>query len=122
MKSKPWGRLQTPLQRHLIDGDRPLAAVHRRRVVVWRVHVGAVVGGDPDPFDGPAFPVGQVLDLRAGEERDHLGRGLLVVVVVDLRQVPGRIRGDTGLQLIQLLFVGVIHHLNGRVIELLELT
>ena len=59
--------LQAPFQRHLVDGDGALAAVHRRRVVVGRVEVSAVVGGDPHPLDRPAFSVGQVVDGRAGK-------------------------------------------------------
>lgn len=49
------------------------------------------------PLDRPSLAVREVVDRRAGEEGDHLGRGLLVVEVVDLRQVAGGIRGDAGL-------------------------
>lgn len=91
-------RLQAPLQRHLVDGYRPFAAVHRRCVVVGRVQMGAVVGGDPYPFDRPPLAVGKVRDGGARKERHHLRRGLPVVVVVDLREVAGRVGGDPGLQ------------------------
>ena len=91
-------RLQAPLQRNLIDGDGPFAAVHRGGEVVGRVQMRAVVRCDPNPFDGPAFTVGQILHRRSREERHHLRGSLPMVVVVDLGQVPGWVRGDSRLQ------------------------
>jgi hypothetical protein len=69
--------LEAPVQRHLVDGDRALLVaqrlVHRAVEVVRRVQVRAVVGGQLHQLHRPAFAVGQVLLLQAGEE----GRDLL---------------------------------------------
>ena len=35
--------LEAPFQRHLVDGDGPLALVHRRMEVIGRVEMRAVV-------------------------------------------------------------------------------
>ena len=95
--------LQTPFERHLVDGDGPPAPVdrggiHRRGVMVGRVEVRPVVGGDPDTLDRPALPRRKIIDCRAGEKRHDLLRRLAVVVVIDLRQMPRRVRVDPGLQ------------------------
>ena len=67
-------------------------------VVVGRVEVGAVVGGQLDVLDGPAFPVGQVVDPRAGEELQQVTAGMCVVQVVDLGQMAGWVGGNARLQ------------------------
>jgi hypothetical protein len=53
-------RAEAPFQRHLVDGDRAFAAVHRRMVVIGRVEMGAVVGGDLQALHRPAFAAGQI--------------------------------------------------------------
>ena len=63
-----------------------------------RVEVGGAVGGELDPLDRPAFAVGQILLGEAGKELDHVGGGLPVGEIVDLRPVARRIGGDVVLQ------------------------
>ena len=91
-------RLEAPLQRHLVDGDGALAAVHGGGEVPGRIEVRAVVGGDIDALHGPALAVRQLGRRQAGEERAHLRRALLVVDVGDLGLVAGRVRRDVALQ------------------------
>src|SRR5205823_240493 len=52
-------RLKAPFERHLVDGDRALASVHRRGEVIGRVEVRAVVGHEADPLDRPALGAAQ---------------------------------------------------------------
>ena len=66
--------------------------------MIRRVEMRAVMRGELDPFDRPAFAVGQLLVLQAREELADLGRGLLVVEVADARPVARRIGGDVVLQ------------------------
>ena len=67
----PW--LEAPFQRHLIDGDRRAAtgnqrAVHGRMVMIGRVQMGAVMGGQADAFHRPAFAIGQISFFQPGEK------------------------------------------------------
>ena len=59
---------EAPLERHLIDGDRALAAVHRRVEVVGCIEMGAVVGHDAQALDRPAFAA------RASQQASARGR------------------------------------------------
>src|SRR3989441_6914689 len=85
--------LKAPLERHLVDRDRALAAVHRRGEVIRRVEVRAVVGHEADPLDRPALGVGQLRFLQPREEGRDVLRGVAVAEVLDLRAVARRI-GD----------------------------
>src|SRR5665213_1160376 len=60
-------RLEAPLQRHLVDGDGALAAIHGRRIVIRRIEMRAAVGGERNPFDRPAFAVRQIVDAKPWE-------------------------------------------------------
>jgi hypothetical protein len=86
-------RTQAPLNRHLVDGDGALAAIHGRSEMPGRVEMGAAMSGQPDPLDCPALAVGKVLLAQAGEEFAHVGRGLLVVAVFDAGAITGRVSG-----------------------------
>jgi hypothetical protein len=66
----------------------------RRGEMPGRIEVRGVVGRKPDPFDRPAFAIRQVLLAQPGEEFCHLGRGLAVGEIFDLRAVARRIGGD----------------------------
>jgi hypothetical protein len=90
--------LQTPVQRHFVDRDRALAAVHGGGEMPWCVEVSGVVGGEPDPFDRPAFAVRQILLTQAGKELDGVGGRLAVVVIIDAWFIARRIRSDAVLQ------------------------
>src|SRR5260370_6264764 len=90
--------LQAQFERHLVEGDRALAAVHGGMKMVGRVEMRAVGGRERDVLDRPAFAVGQLLDAQPGEELHHFGRRLAVVAVLDLRAEAGRIGGDVVLQ------------------------
>src|SRR3954451_17412338 len=79
--------LEAPVERHLVDRDRALAAVHRGSEVPGRVEVRAVVGGQAYPLESPALAVREVLLAQAGEERGQVRGRLLVVEVLDLRLV-----------------------------------
>src|SRR5262249_31480825 len=83
---------------HLVDGDGALAAVHGRGEMPGRVEVGGVVGGQPDPFDRPAFAIGQLVLAQPGEELGEVGGGLAVGEVVDFRTEPRRVGGDVVFQ------------------------
>src|SRR2546428_2372518 len=85
--------LEAPLEWHLVDRDRALTAVHRRREVVRRVEVGAVVGHEADPLDGPALGVRQLVFPQPREECGDVLRSVAVAEGLDLRAVAGRI-GD----------------------------
>ena len=63
-----------------------------------RVEMGGAVGRQSDPFDRPAFAVGQVLLGEAGKELDHIGGRLPVREIVDLGPIARRIGGDVVLQ------------------------
>src|SRR5262245_38695941 len=90
--------LEAPLQRHLVDAQRPFAAVHGRGEVVGRIKVRAIVGGDIDALDRPAFAVGKIAGRKTGKEGADRRRALLVIDVGDLGLVAGRIGGDVALQ------------------------
>src|SRR5262249_48665379 len=51
-------RLEAPFERHLVDGDRALAAVHGGVKMVGRVEMGAIVSHERDQLDRPALAVG----------------------------------------------------------------
>ena len=87
-------RLEAPFERHLVDGDGPLAAVHRRVVVPRRVDMGAVMGRKPDPLDRPALAIRQLLGLQPGEERAETFGGVRVGLVFDLGLEARRVRPD----------------------------
>ena len=86
--------IEAPFQRHLVDGDGALAAVHGGGEMPGRIEMRGVMRGQPDPFDRPAFRSGQVALLQAGKEFHHVGRGLPMILIFDLRAVAGRIGGD----------------------------
>ncbi|MNH18480.1 hypothetical protein D3C79_781830 [compost metagenome] len=79
-------RLQAPLQRQLIDAERPLAAIGGGRIMPGRIHVRTAVGGDLQPFSCPRLIARQVFLAQAREHRGHFRPALLVVHVVDLWQ------------------------------------
>ena len=80
-----------PFQRHLVDGDRPRAAIHGRVVVIGCIKMGAIVGRQGNTFDGPAFAPRQIIDRYAGKEPQQLLRRFLMVHIVDLRAEPRRV-------------------------------
>jgi len=89
---------ETPLQRHLVDGDGAFSVVHRGGEMPGGVEVRGAVGRELDPFDRPAFIIGQVFLLQSGEELDDVGRRLPVGEIVDLGSIARRIGGDVVLQ------------------------
>ena len=91
-------RAIAPFQRHLVDGDRPLAFVHGGMVVIGRIDMGAVMGGDVQPLDRPALAARQILLFQARKEHHDLFGGLLVIHVLDLGQHDRRVRGDACFQ------------------------
>jgi hypothetical protein len=91
-------RLEAPFERHLVDGDRALAAIHGRGEMPGCVEVGGIVGRERDPLDRPAFAIRQILLTQAGKELDDVGRGLAVGGIVDLRPVSRRVGGDVVFQ------------------------
>ncbi len=50
--------LEAPVERHLVDRDRSLAAVHGRGEMPGRVEMGGVVRRQLDPLDRPTFALG----------------------------------------------------------------
>jgi hypothetical protein len=86
--------LHAPVERDLVDRARRLTAVHRRVVMPRGVHVGAVVGRDPDALDRPPLAVGQLLDLEPGECGDQLLRPGVVIDVLDRDRLHRRIGGN----------------------------
>jgi len=87
--------LEAPFERHLVDGDGALFLaqrfVHSRMKVVRRVEVSAVVSGQLHQLHRPAFSVGQILFLQAGEERRDLLESVVVAEVLNLRRKGRRI-------------------------------
>jgi len=87
--------LKAPLQGHIIDGGgRAFIAqrlVHGGVKVVGRIQMRAVVGGELDHLDRPTLAIGQVLFFQAGKKRFDLFVSVLVVEVLDLRDVARRI-------------------------------
>jgi len=63
-----------------------------------RVEMSGVVGREPDPFDRPAFAIGQVFLGEAGKEFHHVGGGLAMGVILDRRAIAGRVSRDVILQ------------------------
>lgn len=51
--------------------------------MIGRIHMGAVVRGQGELFDGPAFTTGEIIGFEAGEEIDQLVGCLLVVEIFD---------------------------------------
>ena len=96
------GRIVAPLERHLVDPPRRLAAglkrmVHGREVVIGRVEMRAVVGADAQALGGAVFAVRQLIDPHA-HVFGHARRRLMVVLVVDLRQIVRRVARDVSPQ------------------------
>jgi hypothetical protein len=60
--------------------------------------MGAAVRRQLDPFDRPAFAVGQFLDLESREELADLLGSLLVIEILDARAVARRIGHHVVLQ------------------------
>lgn len=90
--------LETPLQGHLVDGQRRCALVHGWVVVKRRIQVGAGVGGQMHHLQRPPQGLGQLLLFQTRKERLHLLRALGVVDVVDFGdhhlRIAGQIRFD----------------------------
>src|ERR1700738_2946039 len=70
--------LQAPIERHLVDGDCTLAAVHGGSKMPGSIEMGGVVSGQPDPFDRPGLAIGQILFAQAGKKLDDIADGLPV--------------------------------------------
>src|SRR5262245_25240826 len=77
------GRLQAPLDRHLVDGDGAFTAIHGGGEMPRRIEMRAVVGGEVDMLDRPAFTVWQVRLLESGKEFADIGRSLPMIEIVD---------------------------------------
>jgi len=45
-----------------------------------------------DPFEAPAFAIGQIFLLQTGEELENIRRGRFMTEIFDLRPVARRIR------------------------------
>jgi len=90
--------LEAPLQRHLVDGPGPLAAIHGRMEMIGRIQMGAVVGGEAHRLHRPALAVGQIVLRQASEERQHLRQALPMVDIVDGRVKAGRVGRNVVLQ------------------------
>src|SRR5262245_66642484 len=71
--------LEAPLQRHLVDAQRPPTAVHGGGEVVGRVKVRAVMGRNIDALDRPAFAVAKFAARKTGKEGAD-ARGTLLVI------------------------------------------
>ncbi len=56
-----------------------------------RVEMSAGMRGQPDVFDGPTLPVRQIGGRQPGKETAHIGGGIAMRSVVDLRSIAGRI-------------------------------
>jgi hypothetical protein len=89
---------EEPLQRHLVDLQRRLAAIHRTGEMPWRVEMRAIVRGDRHTLDRRAFAVRQLLDLEAGEYLRELLGAFAVIDVLDTRQHVRRIRSNAGFE------------------------
>ena len=53
--------VHAPLERHLVDGDRPLANIHRGVVMLGRVQMRTVVRGDAQTLHHRALAVRQIM-------------------------------------------------------------
>ena len=52
--------LEAPFERHLVDGDRALAVIHRGSEMPGCVEMRRAMRRQPHPFEAPAFAVGQL--------------------------------------------------------------
>ena len=91
-------RLEAPVERHFVDGDRALAVIHGGREVPRRIEMCGAMRGQPHPLEAPAFAVGQIFLLEAGKEFQDVGRGRFMIEIFDRRPVAGRIGGDVVLK------------------------
>src|SRR3984885_16018022 len=73
--------LKTPFERHFLDGPGALTAVHGRMIVIGRVEMGAVMGGELHRLHPPALTVRPILRFEARKESKHARQALLVVVI-----------------------------------------
>ncbi len=60
--------------------------------------MGRAMRRQPHPFEAPAFAIRQILFFQTGKKFEHVGRGLLVIEVLDARPVARRIGGDVVLK------------------------
>ncbi len=47
------------------------------------------MGGQPHPFEAPAFAIRQIFFLETGEEFENVGGGCLMIKILDLGTEPG---------------------------------
>ena len=78
-------RLEAPIKIDLIDGQRPLPAIHGGMKVKRRIEVGPIVGRQIDPFKRPSFAVRHIFRLKTGEKRGQLIKCFLVAEILDVR-------------------------------------
>ena len=105
-------RVLTPFQRHFVNGDRPLTAVHGGVVVVGRIQMCAVVAADAQCLHCPAFPAGQILRLQPRKKAGDLACCHAVIEVIDFRQHDRRIGRYPRLERNRYVnkFAGFCHH------------
>jgi hypothetical protein len=72
--------------------------IHGGVEMIGRVEMRAVMSHEPDPFDGPALAIGQILLLEAGKEARDVGGGVLVRQILDARAIARRVRRDLVLE------------------------
>ena len=76
--------LEAPLQRDLVDRDRPLAPIHGRGEVIGRVEMGTVMRDQLDLFDRPGLAIGQIALSQPGKEAEQARDRLIMVDIGDL--------------------------------------
>jgi hypothetical protein len=91
------GVVEAPFERHLVDGHRRLAVIHRGMEMIGRIEVRAVVGRDRDLLHRGTGAVGKLVAPHA-EHSHEIVRAGLVIEIGDGGQHIGRVGRDPGFQ------------------------
>src|SRR5262245_45434382 len=82
---------EEPIQWDFIDGHHAFAIDRRRLEMRGRVHVRAIVAGELEDFERPAFAARKILLPQAGEGREQ-HRGIFdIAQISDLRAHEGMV-------------------------------
>src|SRR5579871_504633 len=68
--------LETPFERHVIDGPGALTAIHGWVVVIGRIEMRAVVGRKLHSLHRPGLTFRQILRLQSRKEAEHARQAL----------------------------------------------
>src|SRR5262245_65152473 len=82
---------EEPIQWDFIDGHHAFAVDRRRLEMRGRVHVGAIMAGELEDFESPAFAAGKILLPQARKGREQHRSVLDIAQISDLRPHEGMI-------------------------------